>query len=202
MLSRRAGRRRAVERDLEIERCQSYNASLPTPQPGRWSCPKSGSRNGRCWSGAGGCNWQVNGPWVVGIEAAWNAKAMNVSRDNNFPEFTGFPHIVTTEISWIASLTGRVGYAVTPDWLYYVKGSVAFAKIETAGNVTPSGAFDFEMWNNSKWHAGWTVGGGVEYRLFRNVTIGGEYNYYRFGDKDHLGALSAPVTPANFVNTT
>ena len=180
-----------------------YNASLPTPPTGTLVVPEERFTQWKMLIGGQvGCNWQVNGPWVVGVEAAWNAKAMNVSRDNNFPEFTGFPHIVTTEISSIASLTGRVGYAVTPDWLYYVKGGVAFAKIETAGNVTPAGFFDFEMWNDSKWHAGWTVGGGVEYRLFRNVTIGGEYNYYRFGDKDHLGALSAPVTPANFVNTT
>lgn len=150
-----------------------------------------------------GCNWQVNGPWVVGIEAAWNAKAMNISRDNNFPQFTGFSSIVTTEISSIASLTGRLGYAVTPNWLIYAKGGVAFAKIETAGHVSPNGIFDAIIWNDSKWHTGWTVGGGVEYRLFRNVTVGGEYNYYRFGSKDHHGDI--PLTglpPANFVNAS
>ena len=94
-----------------------------------------------------GCNYTLNGPWVVGIEGAWVGKAMNVTRDNNYPQFTGFANLLTTEISSIASFTGRLGYAVSPDWLIYAKGGVAFAKIETAGEVTPA-AFDFLDWND------------------------------------------------------
>ncbi len=148
-----------------------------------------------------GCNYTLSGPWIVGIEGAWAGKAMNVTRDNNYPPFTGFTSLLTTEISSIASLTGRVGYAMSPDWLIYAKGGVAFAKIETAGQNTPN-AFDFLTWHDSQWHAGWTVGGGVEYRLFRNVTIGAEYNYYRFGSKDHVGALAGGVPAVNFVNAS
>jgi outer membrane immunogenic protein len=182
-----------------------YNADLNPVSPffGTLVVPKERFSQWKMLVGGQvGCNWQVNGPWVVGVEAAWNAKAMNISQNNNYPQFTGISTIVETEISSIASLTGRLGYAVTPDWLIYAKGGVAFAKIETSGHPSPSGVFDFLIWNDSQWHPGWTVGGGVEYRLFRNVTVGGEYNYYRFGDKDHHGALGGGVPPAQFVNAS
>jgi opacity protein-like surface antigen len=181
-----------------------YNAALDPASPffGTLVVPEENFSQWKMLVGGQvGCNWQVNGPWVVGVEAAWNAKAMNISRDNNYPQLTGFPSIVETEISSIASLTGRLGYAIAPDWLIYAKGGVAFAKIETSAHVSPSGVFDGIIWNDSKWHTGWTVGGGVEYRLFRNVTVGGEYNYYRFGSKDHHGAIPlSGLPPANFVN--
>jgi opacity protein-like surface antigen len=172
-----------------------YNASLDPTRPdfGQEFVPEERFTQWKMLIGGQvGCNWQVNGPWVVGVEAAWNAKAMNIAQNNNYPQFTSVSSIVATEISSIASLTGRLGYAITPDWLIYAKGGVAFAKIETAGYISPAGVFDELIWNDSKWHTGWTVGGGVEYRLFRNVTVGGEYNYYRFGAKDHHADFSLP----------
>ena len=146
-----------------------------------------------------GCNWSLNGPWVVGIEGAWAGKGMNRVRENHFPQDATHPLNLTTEIGSIASLTARLGYSLTPDWLIYAKGGAAFAKIETAGVISPTGLIDFIDWNDSRWHTGWTVGGGVEYRLFRNVTVGAEYSYYRFGSENHVGSIP-PVAAVNFVN--
>ena len=158
-----------------------------------------------------GCNFVVSGPWVMGVEAGWITNPMNKAQDANFSPFPVVPgtpvfnQSITTNIQSIVSLTGRIGYAFIPDWLFYFKGGYAGANIETSGSLRPSAqGFD---WNDSQWHHGWTAGGGFEYRLFRNVTVGAEYSYYRFGSENHSGqtygldflsnGTTAPSNPVN-----
>ena len=147
--------------------------------------------------GQAGCNVALFGPWVVGIEAGWASKAMNSTQDNG-RLFTGLVQPITTDIKSIGSLTARLGYSFGPDWLLYVKGGYAGANIETSGttNVIPGFSGLNLDWHDTKWHHGWTVGGGVEYRLFKNVTIGADYSYYRFGSADHVGAVSGGIIGA------
>jgi opacity protein-like surface antigen len=141
-----------------------------------------------------GCNRALSSSWLAGVEASWISNALNHTRDNRFDPFQGaafttFSEAVQTNFESIVSLTGRLGYAVNQDWLVYAKGGLAAGLIETSGAISPSvPGFD---WNDSRWHIGWTVGGGVERRLFRNVTVGVEYNYYKFGGADHSGAVTA-----------
>jgi opacity protein-like surface antigen len=159
----------------------------------------------------GGCNYAVANWWLLGFEGAWFSNPMNEhnGRPGFFPDPTVFPpekEVVTTNIQSVLSLTGRVGFAPSADWLLYAKGGGAAAKIQTSGTVTPAfdpPLFDFQT---TGWHFGWTAGAGVEYRLFRNVTIGMEYDYYRFANVMHSGPVAAvdlatvPPTPANPVN--
>lgn len=152
-----------------------------------------------------GCNAIVSGPWLVGLEASWMGNALNKEKDNGFDPFQGaaftpFSSIITNEISSVFSITGRLGYALNNDWMIYAKGGYALAKIATSGFLTPS--FPIFEWSSTNWQSGWTVGGGVEYRLFRNVTIGAEYAYYNFGSVNHTGphavfdlAAGAPANP-------
>lgn len=152
-----------------------------------------------------GCNFVLSGPWIVGVEAGWITNPQNRVQDQNFDPFQGagfttFDGSVTTDIQSIMSLTGRIGYAFSPDWLVYVKGGYALGQIETSGSLRPSASgFD---WSDRKWHHGWTLGGGVEYRLFRNVTVGVDYAYYRLGSEEHSGQVfvfdgAAPANPVN-----
>ncbi len=69
--------------------------------------------------------------------------------------------------------TGRLGYA-SDKWLVYVKGGYAGAQVSVRSddNVPP----DFGM-SHTKWHNGWTVGGGLEYLIASGVSLGVEYNY-------------------------
>jgi opacity protein-like surface antigen len=136
-----------------------------------------------------GCNMSYSGPWMLGMEIGWIATPMDRTKNTGIDIFApaGFTGNVRTEISSIVSATARVGYSFMPDWLVYAKGGYAAAYIELRGNITPSGADRF-TWNDAHWHSGWTAGAGVEYRLFRNVTVGAEYNYYRFAGVDYFGA--------------
>ena len=159
-----------------------------------------------------GCNRAIADQWLVGIEGAGFSNPMN-SRNNNsgftpFPSNFGFNEFVTTNIQSVLSATGRLGFAPTPDWLFYGKGGYAAARIETSGTFSPSDFNDPTLgdFSSTAWHSGWTAGAGLEYRLFKNVTIGAEYNYYRFANVSRSAAEALPdlengvPTPSNPVN--
>jgi opacity protein-like surface antigen len=148
-----------------------------------------------------GCNMSYSGPWMLGMELGWIATPEDKTESTGInpvaaPGFTGS---VRTDIKSILSVTGRVGYSFMPDWLVYAKAGFAAAYIELRGNITPGGGSENLTWNDSNWHSGWTAGAGVEYRLFRNVTIGAEYNYYRFGMENYSSGVLSGVPAANQV---
>ena len=143
----------------------------------------------------GGCNRAIGNWWVVGIEGAWFTNPMN---EHNFkPGFFPDPtnsinkEVITTNIQSVMSVTGRVGIAPSVDWLLYAKGGYALARIDTNGQVTPQLSILNLDFFTTNWHSGWTAGIGVEYRLFRNITLGLEYDYYRFDHVTHVGGISA-----------
>jgi outer membrane immunogenic protein len=152
-----------------------------------------------------GCNTMVSGPWLVGAELSWMSNPLRQEKNNNFDPAQGQAFVpletfVTTDIQSVFNLTARLGYAVNDNWLLYVKGGYALGQIQTSGYLTPNfGIFD---WSDTRWHNGWTVGAGLEYRLFRNITVGAEYAYTRFEGKDHVGrhevidtTLNVPANP-------
>ncbi len=142
----------------------------------------------------GGCNRAIGNWWVAGIEGAWITNPMNKYQSNSgFYPAPGFPNteVITTNIQSIFSATGRIGFAPSTDWLLYGKGGYAIARIETAGSVTPALSVSNLDFSTANWQSGWTVGAGIEYRLFRNITLGLEYDYYRFDGVQHSGTVSA-----------
>jgi outer membrane immunogenic protein len=144
-----------------------------------------------------GCNFSYSGPWMLGMEAGLIATPMDRAQDNNILDVaSGYFGSVRTEIRSIVSATGRVGFSPTQDWLVYAKGGYAAAYIHTSASLADLPALEY---NDANWHHGWTVGAGFEYRLFRNVSVGAEYSYYRFGDRDYFGAfpVAAPNNPVN-----
>lgn len=152
-----------------------------------------------------GCNAVVSGPWLVGGELSWTSNPLRQEKSNNFDPtqgaaFTPFSTWIANDIQSVFSLTARVGYALDNDWLFYVKGGYAGGQIKTTGFITPDiGIFN---WTDTRWHNGWTLGGGVEYRLFRNITLGVDYAYTQFESRDHVGqhmvvdiAIGQPANP-------
>jgi len=121
-----------------------------------------------------GYNWQANN-YVFGLEgtvSGLNAKG-NVlnsvfgARDDQF----------SWRADWMATVTGRFGYAVTNN-LFYVKGGYAgvnnrLSVVDVVGVATGSGA-------QNQWHNGWTVGAGWEYGITQNWIVGLEYDYAGF----------------------
>jgi opacity protein-like surface antigen len=86
-------------------------------------------------------------------------------------------------------ITGRAGLTVG-NALLYAKGGFAYF----TGNVSVSYN---DIIQNSGVFTGWTVGGGLEYKVTRTVSIKGEYLYF---DLDNSNFSCCLPTPANNID--
>jgi len=124
--------------------------------------------NGPLAGGQLGYNWQ-QGNYVLGVEVdgSWsftrgntNSSAIITSSTSNGVAYTG-----------LATATGRVGYA-SGQWLAYVKGGGAYARMELSSRFTP----ELTTYNRELFGA---VGGvGLEVAFLRNVSAKVEYNAF------------------------
>jgi outer membrane immunogenic protein len=107
----------------------------------------------------GGYNWQMDG-WVVGLEG-----------DFNFAK----------DINYLASVRGRVGWALG-SWLPYATAGVAFIDADNGFSVASAddGPFNF---NTGTTDTGFVVGGGLDYKIAPQLSLGLEGLYYGFGSK-------------------
>ena len=106
-----------------------------------------------------GYNWQM-GTWVAGVEG-----------DVDFAD----------NINYLASVRGRLGWALG-SWLLYGTGGVAFIDTDNDFAVVSAddGLFNF---SNSNTDTGYVVGGGLEYKLAPQLSLGVEGLYYGFGSE-------------------
>jgi outer membrane immunogenic protein len=113
-----------------------------------------------------GFNYQT-GPIVLGIQGDVSWAGIDGSS-------TSYGRTFKAEVDWLATLTGRVGYA-WDRWLLYVKGGGAWAHDEFS-------VVQFDGQRASQTRSGWTIGGGVEVALVGNWSALVEYDYMDFGD--------------------
>lgn len=119
-----------------------------------------------------GFNWQA-GAWVFGIEgqASWT------NADGSHQCDIGIT--CQTEMNWLATVAGRIGYAFN-NVLLYAKGGAAFVDEDHAVFLTGApGLFPFTA---SVTRTGWMVGAGIEYGFTPNWSAKIEYNFMDFGD--------------------
>ena len=109
-----------------------------------------------------GYDWQLRGPWVLGVEANYSWIDDEVS--NQRGQTAGFS-------DYVASVRGRIGYAFDRT-LVYATGGVAFLGIDD--DVKDKLADDTAV--------GYAVGGGVEHKLRDNLSLGLETLYYNAED--------------------
>jgi outer membrane immunogenic protein len=131
-----------------------------------------------------GFNWQA-GAWVFGLEGqvSWT------NADGSHPCLAVlgvFLETCTTELSWLGSAAGRVGYAFN-NVLVYAKGGFAFANEEYFQNClvlcAVVGNIDGATGDDTR--TGWMVGAGLEYGFTPNWSFKVEYNYMDFGNETY-----------------
>jgi outer membrane immunogenic protein len=129
--------------------------------------------NGFVAGGQAGVNWQVNSWLVLGVEGQFSWTDMKGST----------PCVLilkcTTEVNWISTVAGRIGYTFDRTMLY-VKGGVAWADSDYSASLGP-----FAI-SASDTRTGVMVGAGIEYAFLPNWSAKLEYNYIDF-DTDTLG---------------
>jgi outer membrane immunogenic protein len=144
--------------------------------------------SGALIGGTYGCNLQ-QGQWVFGLEGdgSWTNKKGS-GRDVS-PFNTSFQQ--ETKEETLITLRSRIGWAPAPQWLVYVTGGVAVAQISVKEFNT---LFPNLSASDSNPIPGWTVGGGVEWMLWQNISAKLEYLYVDFGKNSFF---NPPITPGN-----
>lgn len=150
----------------------------------------NGGEDETAFKGGGqiGFNWQAGG-WVFGIEGDFSATSLERTFVCCGPLVPPNTFVVGDTFSvkndWQASVRGRLGYA-WDRFLVYGTGGVAFANLEaTVALVGVPGFF-----SASDTLTGWTAGGGIEFGLWDNWSLGVEYRFSSFDASDFaLGNL-------------
>jgi len=94
----------------------------------------SSTATGGLVGGQIGCDYQT-GQFVFGVQGMFDWA--NLSGSNSY---TGTPtETLSTKVSSLATLTGRVGYTIQPVSLLYLKGGAAWVR-ETFMDTDPTGA--------------------------------------------------------------
>ena len=98
------------------------------------------------------------------------------------------------EIDLLANLRLRAGFTVTPTTLVYATGGVGYASLDTSFTTTnTANGVSRDLDDDS---IGFVVGGGVEQKLGRNVSVGVEYLYQRYEDESTVRLVNSGTTPA------
>jgi outer membrane immunogenic protein len=148
-----------------------YAPAQPVYMPPPWSTCYGGVTAGGVWNpgvdafgftgGAQvGCNWQ---PWD---SLVWGGEA-----DLQYTGLDGGRDVVTSGAGahqdfrsrWLATFRGRFGWLANPNMYFYATGGLALANVNTASTINFNGTINNV--SDSTTHAGWTLGGGLEWRF-------------------------------------
>ena len=129
-----------------------------------------------------GYNFQYN-RFVFGIEGS--ASAADFDRSFTSPYFPA-TDVWSSKLTWLGTVTGRVGYGFDT-WLPYIKGGFAAGTVETTLRDNALGVIS----QSSTVHSGWTVGGGVEFKLTRQFSLGLEFMHTDLGRSTDINGPTA-----------
>lgn len=136
---------------------------------------------------------QQSGRWVYGLEADFSGA--NISGSTTFfipPPFGPGVQPVSEKLDWLATLRGRVGATLFPNFLIYGTGGLAVGHNSYSSNEVYLPAGPQYPSSGSSTNAGWTAGAGVEWALLGNWSAKLEYLYYDLGKHTITGASIPP----------
>ena len=162
------------------------------------------SYGGFLGGGQVGYNYQLAKSFVIGAEADIQGLAGNASATN----FTGASSAngvtyttigkASSNLQYIGTVRGRVGYLVMPSLLAYGTAGFAYGGVSstvwlaTSGNDGTGGGGSLAYSNTQ---AGWTAGGGVEWMFLPNWSAKAEYLYYSLSNGYANATIADTVTP-------
>jgi outer membrane immunogenic protein len=166
-----------------------------------------------------GWMFQAYDRWVFGAEAdyAFHSQTKSVGflvgcssaacqgpNGNNFPG-PFFGDSTSLKLGDDTSFRVRAGFLVTPDLQIYAAGGPAAQKVEATVVCSNTGAAncgflttDTFSSHSEKWLAGFTVGGGLEWRVWNNILLRGEYRYNDYGTWKQQGSFNFLTPPGAF----
>jgi outer membrane immunogenic protein len=158
------------------------------------------SPRGAIGGGQIGYNFQT-GNVVWGAVADFQFSGMTASNTVAVPQLLAFlpeNQSHSAKIEWFGTVRGRIGYAFN-NFLPYISGGLAYGKVSSTLNLfIPASAFIMSGQSDST-RAGWTLGGGFEYGLNNNWSVGVDYLYMDLG---HTTVSATPQTSVALVAGT
>jgi outer membrane immunogenic protein len=153
---------------------------------------------------------------VVGVEGDMDSVGSGASQNSRYAlPATGLTTGSTVDINrfarpdWTSTIRGRVGWATGPV-LFYGTGGLAIADVKqaafygyapttTAAVATANPGATFGPYANGSQNdsvmTGWTVGGGAEWALNRQISLGAEYRHSDYGHSTYnFGSTGADAT--------
>jgi outer membrane immunogenic protein len=127
----------------------------------------------------GGWNFHAPGSnWVFGIEADWGWGEIDGEEDCDLP----LCRVDDFDIHQAGHVRGRIGWAGwNPNVLLFAAGGAAFAE----GQLRIIDLFPAFSGFDEQWHTGWTVGGGLDWKITPHLVFRAEYLFDNFGDEDY-----------------
>jgi len=159
-----------------------------------------GGNDDSSWIAGGqvGYNWQAPGSqWVFGVEGDIDAQDFSRTRVLGAaigPFFAG--DAFSFESKWQASIRGRIGYTWDRVMLYGT-GGVAFTQAKATANLVGVGIV-----TDDQTVVGGTVGGGLEWAVWNNISLGVEGRYTFYGNQNFNTSIGAiPIADNINLNT-
>jgi outer membrane immunogenic protein len=174
-------------------------------------------QKGVLYGGQIGLNSQIVPKIVVGLEADLQGISNNndtvtmrsVTPNTNFP---GFPVTQTATLSskldYLGTIRARAGYLITPSFLFYITGGLAYGKTEFSTSIAQNvnslnltGPYAAAA-TDSLLRFGGTIGGGLEWLVTQNWSVKAEYLYVGLGTSSVNFTLINPLAGLNFSSAT
>jgi outer membrane immunogenic protein len=133
-----------------------------------------------------GYNWHASPMVVYGVVADVQAADISDSGANNVSigNFANITQSKSVRTDWFGTVRGKLGFAAN-NFLIYGTGGLAYGRVEARTSFdNPSfggGALVFAG-SKSRVNAGWALGGGFEWGISPNWTVGAEYLHINLGD--------------------
>ncbi len=134
-----------------------------------------------------GYNWQGFGysPLVVGIETDVAASSVYGQGSDAIGDF------YHSRLEALGTVRGRVGYALDRTLLYFTGGLAWGTMLNEANLSSTTNASDYYT---NPTAAGYVLGGGVEYKFWRDLSVKVEYQYVNLGKNNPVDSVNSTGT--------
>lgn len=137
-----------------------------------------------------GYNWQFDPHWLIGVEADFNGSDMKGSAANSGTTIgTPIANSEDERIRWFGTVRARLGYLPMDNYLVYFTGGFAYAGVDRSASLTSASGINSNgttgfmcianvtcfAGSSSTTATGWVLGGGLEYKLWKNLSVKAEY---------------------------
>jgi len=153
-----------------------YNGGFANGDSSGRAQPQGGFGGGQI-----GYNFQ-SGSFVYGVETDFqggdlSSRTTGLTADGN--EFTS-----RESVDWFGTVRGRLGYSLGRTLIY---GTGGFAYGDVRQHAFATDGTDSASLRNNNVQTGYTVGGGIEYKLSASWSLKGEYQYIDLGSEKLSG---------------